>query len=89
MPYNLIAGIDESNQFPPVVRQATADSPEIQSTYARMTGDVLTVGGIPVGMPGAAASLNTVGWCQAVFIPLGGTVPVGTPPYTLVIEADA
>lgn len=89
MAYNYIAGIDEANQFPPVVRQATADSPEIQGTYARMVGGVLSVGGTPVGMPGAQAGLNTVGWCQAVFIAKNGTIPSGTPPYTLVIEADA
>lgn len=89
MAYNYIAGIDDANQFPPVVRQATADSPEIQGTYARMVGGVLSVGGVPVGMPGSPAALNTAGWCRAVFIPKGGTIPVGTPTYTLVIEADA
>ncbi|QWY80113.1 hypothetical protein SEA_STRAWBERRYJAMM_31 [Microbacterium phage StrawberryJamm] len=34
-------------------------------------------------------ALNEVGTVQAVFIPFGGTVPAGTPPYTLVIEATA
>lgn len=35
------------------------------------------------------AGLNTVGLGEAVFIPNGGTPPVGTPPYTLVWEASA
>lgn len=35
------------------------------------------------------AGLNTLGWGRAIFIPNGGTVPGGTPPYTLVIEAAA
>lgn len=35
------------------------------------------------------AALNTMGMCQAVFIENGGTIPVGLPPYTLVIEAEA
>jgi hypothetical protein len=35
------------------------------------------------------AGLNTVGWGRAVFIPLGGSVPGGTPTYTIVIEAGA
>ncbi|UUG69596.1 hypothetical protein SEA_FRANSOYER_31 [Microbacterium phage Fransoyer] len=35
------------------------------------------------------AGLNDVGWARAVFIPNGGTAPVGTPAYTLVIEAGA
>lgn len=35
------------------------------------------------------AGLNTVGWGRAVFIPNGGTVPGGTPAYTIVIEAGA
>jgi hypothetical protein len=32
------------------------------------------------------AGLNTVGIAQAVFIPHGGTIPVGTPTYTIVVE---
>lgn len=89
MAYDRIAGIDgETNQFPPLVRQATADSDEIQSRYAQMVDGELVVDGVPVGIPGEPAALNTVGWCQAVFIENGGTVPVDTPPYTLVIEAD-
>lgn len=35
------------------------------------------------------AGLNTVGWGRAVFIANGGTVPGGTPAYTIVIEAGA
>lgn len=35
------------------------------------------------------AALNTVGWGRAVFIPNGGTVPGGTPTYTIVIESAA
>lgn len=35
------------------------------------------------------AGLDTVGWARAVFIENGGTVPVGTPEYTIVIEAGA
>lgn len=34
----------------------------------------------------AVAGLDDVGWGRAVFIPAGGTVPVGTPPFTIVIE---
>lgn len=37
----------------------------------------------------AVAGLNVVGLGRAVFIANGGTVPVGTPPYTIVIEASA
>lgn len=37
----------------------------------------------------ARAGLNTLGLGEAVFIPNGGTVPVGTPAYTIVIEAGA
>lgn len=33
------------------------------------------------------AGLNTVGWARAVWIASGGTAPVGTPAYTIVIEA--
>lgn len=39
-----------------------------------------------VGGSSGVAGLNTVGVAQAVFIPNGGTVPVGTPTYTIVIE---
>lgn len=88
MAYNYIAGIDESNQFPPVVRQAIADSDEMQAQYAHLVDDVLVVGDTPVSIPGVPADLDTVGWMRGVFIANGGTVPVGTPPYTLVIEAD-
>lgn len=35
------------------------------------------------------AGLNTVGWGRAVFITAGGTIPGGTPVYTIVIEAAA
>lgn len=35
------------------------------------------------------AALNTTGWGRAVFIPNAGTVPVGTPAYTIVIELPA
>lgn len=35
------------------------------------------------------AGLNTVGWGRTVFIPKNGTVPGGTPTYTIVIEAEA
>lgn len=38
---------------------------------------------------GDVAGLNTVGWGRAVFIANGGTVPGGTPAYTIVIEAGA
>jgi len=89
MAFDRIAGIDGvTSQFPPVVRQAMADSDEFQDRYAQMVEGELVVGGTPVDIPGDPAGLNTVGWCQAVFIENGGTVPVGTPPYTLVIEAD-
>lgn len=37
----------------------------------------------------ARAGLNTLGLGEAVFIPNGGAVPVGTPAYTIVIEAGA
>lgn len=37
----------------------------------------------------ARAGLNTLGLGEAVFIANGGTVPVGTPAYTIVIEAGA
>lgn len=32
------------------------------------------------------AGLNDAGWARAIYIPSGGTVPAGTPTYTLVIE---
>lgn len=35
------------------------------------------------------AGLNTVGWGRSVFIANGGTVPAGTPAYTIIIEAGA
>jgi hypothetical protein len=89
MPYNYIAGIDEDNSFPPTVRQAIADATEMQDKYAHLADGVLVVGTTPVSIPGVPAAINTVGWLRAVFIPHGGTVPVGTPAYTLVIEADA
>jgi hypothetical protein len=34
MPYNIYPGVDENHKFPPVVRQAIADSPEILSHTA-------------------------------------------------------
>jgi len=90
MAYNYIAGIDDGNQFPPVVRQAMADSVEFQDRYAQLNeSDQLVVGTTLVNIPGSPAGLNTAGWCRAVFIPNGGTIPSGTPAYTLVIEADA
>lgn len=89
MAYNYIAGIDEDNSFPPAVRQAIADSSELQDKYAHLVDDVLVVGDEPVSIPGVPAAQDTVGWLRAVFIANGDTVPVGTPPYTLVIEADA
>lgn len=89
MPYDTIPGIDEVNQFPPVVRQAIVDSAEMKANYAHLESGVLVVGSTPVSIPGDPAGLNAVGWCRAVFIANGGTVPVGTPAYTLVIEAAA
>lgn len=35
------------------------------------------------------AALNTLGLGEAIFIPKNGTVPGGTPTYTIVIEAEA
>jgi hypothetical protein len=35
------------------------------------------------------AGMNVPGWTRAVYIPKGGTVPGGTPAYTLIIEAEA
>lgn len=35
------------------------------------------------------AALDTVGWGRTVFIENGGTVPVGTPEYTIVVELEA
>ena len=34
------------------------------------------------------AGLNTAGWGRMVFIPNGGTLPVGLPEYTLVVEME-
>lgn len=48
-----------------------------------------TVAGHDLSADIARAGLNTVGLGEAVFIPNGGTVPVGTPAYTIVIEAGA
>lgn len=46
--------------------------------------------GAPVGGGGGAggdwAGLNTVGIGRAVFIPFGGSIPLGTPDYTIVVE---
>jgi hypothetical protein len=89
MAYNTIPGIDEGNKFPASVRQGIADSDELVSKYARLQDGNLTVGTTVISTPGTPAALAVVGWCRAVFIAHGGTVPVGTPPYTLVIEADA
>jgi hypothetical protein len=60
-------------------------------------GQVLTVvgdewaiadatGGGGGGAGGDWAGLNTLGIGRAVFIPYGGSIPAGTPDYTLVIE---
>ena len=49
----------------------------IQETYDALDDKVDT---------SAVAGLNTVGWGRAVFIENGGTVPPGTPDYTIVIE---
>ena len=49
---------------------------------------------IPRGEPGtsptfATASLNVAGLLNAVFIEAGGTIPEGTPPWSLVIAVDS
>jgi hypothetical protein len=89
MPYNTVPGIDDTTKaFPSVVTQAIADSDELQQKYARLEDGNLAVGDTVISTPGTPAALNTVGWCRAVFIAHGGTIPVDTPPYTLVIEAD-
>lgn len=89
MAYLYIAGIDETNQFPPAVRTAMTEGTEMTARYARLDAGVLKVGDTEVSIPGDPAGLDTVGWGRMVFIANGGTVPVGTPAYTLVIEADA
>lgn len=60
----------------------TADSAKPVST-AQQTALNLKVNTADV------AGLNTVGWGRTVFIPKNGTVPGGTPTYTIVIEAEA
>ena len=38
------------------------------------------------GLVNDNARLNTAGFVRGVFIPSGGTIPTGLPPYTIVIE---
>lgn len=53
--------------------------------------------GLPQGDPGApgdspsitTAALDTPGWLQAVFITAGGTIPAGTPAWSLIVEVDS
>lgn len=44
------------------------------------------VGGGGGGVGGDWAGLNTVGIGRTVFIPFGGSIPLGTPDYTIVVE---
>ena len=60
--------------------KATANGAETAAAAAQAKADAA----VPTS---GVAGLNTVGWARAVFIPKGGTIPGGTPVYTLVVEA--
>lgn len=60
--------------------KSTANGAETAAAAAQSTANA--------AVPAAAvAGLNTIGWGRVVFIAKGGTIPGGTLPYTLVIEA--
>lgn len=94
--YDKFPAVDETNNFPPEVKTAIAQSYEMTSKYAHLSDGNLVIGGVPVGgggggggVSGDFASLNTVGIGRAVFIESGGTIPTNTPDYTIVIEFTA
>lgn len=86
--YNLFPAVNATHEFPPAVRQAMVDSAEMSEKFAYDDAGVLKIDGVavPLPAPSPGASLDVVGWAKAVFIAPGGTVPVGTSPYTLVVE---
>lgn len=89
MAYGMIPSVDDATlAFPPGVRAAIAASAELEDKYVRDDEGVYKVGTDPIVFPDPSptAGLDTVGWAKAVFIEEGGTVPVGTPAYTLVVE---
>lgn len=72
----------------------TADSAKPVSTAQQMALDAKvptsrTVAGRALTADVPRAALNTLGLGEAIFIPKNGTVPGGTPTYTIVIEAEA
>lgn len=75
-----------ATDFATAAQGAKADSavqPAALTSYVPTTRQVAghaLAGDVP------RAGLNTVGVPDAVFIPTGGTVPGGTPTYTIVIE---
>lgn len=72
----------------------TSDSakPISSATQAALDAKVptsRTVAGRALTADVPRAALNTLGLGEAIFIPKNGTVPGGTPTYTIVIEAEA
>ncbi|MFT4260344.1 hypothetical protein [Microbacterium sp.] len=68
---------------------AVAKTAGLQAALDAKAPATRTVAGHPLTADVPRAGLSTVGVGEAVFIPNGGTVPAGTPAYTIVIEAAA
>lgn len=68
------------------VATVTGDYPDQKLNLVIPRGDPGTDGDSPTY---DAASLNVPGLLNAVFIEAGGTIPAGTPPWSLVIEVDS
>lgn len=91
MAFSMIPSVDDvTHEFPAPVKDAIANMAEMEDKYVRDDEGVYKVGTDPIVFPDPSptAALDTVGWARAVFIEEGGTVPVGTPAYTLVVELE-
>ena len=65
-----------------------ARSEDVNAVVARIAQEAKSIKSAKVNVADSA-KVNTPGWASAVIIPNGGTVPVGTPANTIVIELEA
>lgn len=92
-----VAAIEASDVVNPETGYTPSQQWVVDSVYTPIQNSLQGVG-VGVGLLSdrlaaledePVAGLNVVGVGQAVFIPYGGTIPAGTAPYTIVIEAGA
>lgn len=95
MAYNTYPAVDDTTKaFPPSVRSAIRDAPELEEKFAHLNEDEqLVINGIVIETGGdtppiVEAGLNTLGFVKGVFIVNEGTLPPDLPIYAVVIEQE-